>query len=190
MQTWKIATAVLAGCLVSAASTQAASYTHPGPFVTDGGVYSDITETSITDAVPLFGSPTIMPNNLLLFEMTNYNATANDNSSDVTHGTLEFTFESDPGEYIQTIILSESGTYSVVGDGSASAAGTLTIQYYDDVAGEFVILADPIQMSLFPETSFPVENESDGTWAGVALIDLQKHLVSRPHRSSLLWTTT
>ncbi len=178
MQTWKIATAVLAGCLVGAASTQAASISYPGTVVVQDGYYDNVVETSITDTLPLYGPPTAGAGNSLVYHFSSFSASASDSNSDITSGALEMTFDADPGQYIQSFSLTESGTYTISGTGEVTAGGTLTIRYYDDVAGEFVTLADPIEMSV----AFPMDTpDTNGTWEGFALIDLNALGIQTSH---------
>lgn len=176
IHTWRFRTAVIAGLMCAASGASAASLSHPGPFVVPDGVYDNVVETSITDTPPLYGPPAPGATNIMTFTMPGFTAEASDEASDITTGALEFTFDADPGKFIQTLSLFESGTYEVLGDASVSASGTLTLRYFDDPTQQFIILADPIHMVVdtggAPGATFPVNTPGSGTWLGSALIDL------------------
>jgi hypothetical protein len=172
--------AVLLGGSVCAS---AASLAHPGPIVVQDGVYDNIVETSITDPLPMYGPPSAGLGNVMTFPMPSFVASASDNTSDLTAGALEFTFDADPGLFIGTLSVFESGAYDIVGGnggaggGSVSAAGALTVRYFDDLTQQFITLADPIHMVISPggihnpALSFPVNGSGSGSWLGAALIN-------------------
>jgi hypothetical protein len=157
------------------ATASAASLAHPGPVVVQDGVYDNIVETSITDPLPMFGAPAAGPGNVMTFGLPAFTALASDNASDLAAGALEFTFDADPGLLIKTVSIFESGTYSLVGGGSVSASGTLTVRYFDDNTQQFVTLADPINTVVspggIPGGTFPVNGPGTGDWLGAALIN-------------------
>ncbi len=152
---------------------QAASLAHPGPVVVQDGVYDNIVETSITDPLPMYGAPWAGVGNAMVFGLPSFTATASDNASDLTAGALEFTFDADPGMFINTLSIFESGDYAIVGGGSVSASGALTVRYLDELTQQLVTLADPIHTVVNPGGgAFPVNGPGAGTWLGAALIDL------------------
>lgn len=184
---WRFGTVAAAAMLysVSAANVaSAASLAHPGPIVVQDGVYDNVVETSITDTPPLYGSPSAGIGNSMTFALPGFTASASNNNSDITAGALEFTFDANPGKFIQTLSLFETGTYQILGDASVSAAGTLTLRYFDDLEQAFVTLAEPIQMVInsgVPGTGFPVTDPGTGTWVGTALIDLNNLGIQTSH---------
>lgn len=166
-----------AGALGLSASAHAASLAHPGAVVVQDGFYDNVVETSITDPLPMYGAPSAGAGNVMEFPLPSFTATASDGASDLTSGAVEFTFEADPGKLIGTMSIFESGSYSVTEGGSVSAAGTLTVRYFDDLLQDFVLLADPIHMVVSPDgipapgEMFPVDGPGSGDWLGAALID-------------------
>jgi len=164
--------ALTAGLLVSVSAASAASLNHPGPVVTADGAYSAIVESSITDTPPLYGAPTPGPGNKLTFDMPGFTASATNSGSDITAGALEFTFDADPGQTIQSISLMETGLYDILGDADVTATGTLTVRYFDTLTQQIETLAEAIVMTTDPIGGFPVSTPGQGTWAGNALIDL------------------
>lgn len=167
-----------AAVLGMAGVAHAASLAHPGQVVVQDGYYDNIVETSITDDLPMYGSPSAGAGNTMIFPMPAFSASASNDSSDLSAGALEFTFDADPGQFIGTLSIFESGSYTITGDASVSAAGALTVRYFDDLTQQFVTLADPIHMVISPNgvpapwMSFPMDTPGSGDWLGAALIDL------------------
>ncbi len=168
---------IAVGVLGLSTLAHAASLPHPGAVVVQDGVYDNIVEISITDPLPLYGAPSAGAGNVMMFPLPSFTASASDDASDLTGGAVEFTFDADPGKLIGTMSIFESGSYSVSQGGAVSAAGTLTVRYFDELAQAFVLLADPIHMVVSPGgipapgDMFPVDGPGTGTWLGAALID-------------------
>ncbi len=175
----------LAGVLGAVGISQAASLAHPGQLLVQDGVYDNIVETSITDPLPMYGTPFASTGNAMVFPLPSFTATATSNASDLTSGALEFTFDADPGMIINTLSIFESGTFSIVGGGSVSASGALTVRYLDDLTQQLVTLADPIQFVAIPDAApggtFPIDGPAAGTWLGTALIDLETMGIQTSH---------
>lgn len=178
-KSWWIACMAAAWVGVGHAQTaSAASLAHPGPVVVQDGVYDNIVEISITDPLPMFGAPSAGLGNVMTFGLPAFIATASDNASDLAAGALEFTFDADPGLFINTLSIFESGAYDVAGGGGGSVlvSGALTVRYFDDLTQQFVTLAEPIHVVVspggVPGGAFPVDSPGAGTWLGAALIDL------------------
>ena len=176
-QASRIGSVLVAAILFSAAPAWAASQAYPGQVIVQDGAYDSIVETSITDAVPLYGPPSAGPGNSLVFAPSTYSALAIGDMSDITAGALEFTFTADPGMTIASISLYESGTLQIINAGGVAAAGALTVRYFDEQTQQFVTLSDPIHMAVDYNgalgMTFPIQTPGVGTWTGNALIDLQ-----------------
>jgi hypothetical protein len=114
------ALAVLASVLFAASSSHAASINY-GNFddVPPGVVmYLDVTESSGTDPVPLYGAPTAI-HNTLDFDPVGFASSSAGGGADVTDGQLNFTAMSVAGAAIKEIALFEGGDFSLVGFGTA-----------------------------------------------------------------------
>ena len=172
IHTRPIATAIMAGMTLVSSSAWATSLPYPGAVVVQDGAYDNIVETSITDTPPLYGAPSAGAGNELVFPMPGFSASAANSSSDITSGALELTFDADPGKRIDTISLSEAGSYNIVGDAGVTAAGTMTVRYFDELTQQLETIAAPILMMTDPVGGFPVEGAGAGTWQGSSLIDL------------------
>jgi PEP-CTERM motif-containing protein len=158
--------------LLGASLAHAASLPYPGPIVVQDGSYSNIVESSITDPPPLFGPPAAGAGNTLTFTMSAFTASASDDSADNTAGALDLTFDADPGTFIGSVSIFESGSFAVTGNGSVSIAGALTLRYLNEATQQIVTLGEPIHAVTTPLGSFPVAGTRSGNWVGVALIDL------------------
>lgn len=178
---WRIASLGVAGLLLGATPAWAASLAHPGPVVVQDGAYDNIVETSITDTLPLYGPPSVGPGNSITFNTTGFVASAVGDSADLTAGALELTFDADPGKYIRTLSLFETGAYEILGEGGVTAGGALTVRYLDEVTQQLVTLADPIHTTVPPGGDFPVTTAGSGTWFGSALIDFQALGIQTSH---------
>jgi hypothetical protein len=107
--------------LAGATRTAAAASINYGNFgpVPPGVTFLGVTESSGTDAVPLYGPPTPFSVGLD-FDPAAFLANAAAGSIDLTDGQLNFTVLSSPAFAIQQIILLEGGDYSLTGGGTAA----------------------------------------------------------------------
>ena len=121
---WILALAVAATIGTVGSTTHAASinYGDFGPdFPPAGTQYMNVTESSGTDGVPLFGAPTINLDTLD-FDPMGFVASAVDGHSDLTDGQLNFTITMLPGAGINSLFISESGDFSLFGSGTSTTA--------------------------------------------------------------------
>lgn len=128
--------------------------------------FIDISETSNTDPLPLFGEPTRMGNQLFFFP-TGFVSTSDNGDlgmTDETSSTLDVTIVADEGYYIQSITFSELGDYIVTGIGTdatfASVTGTMTAKPGNILANLEIVPAPPYY------------SPSSGAYQGYAVIDL------------------
>jgi hypothetical protein len=118
--TWLVAFAFL--CAAFAQSTCAATinYGNFGP-VAPGVTFQQVTESSGTDPVPMFGPPTPFVTGLN-FTPSNFVSSATGGSSDITDGQLNFTLAASPGQHIASVNLFEAGDYSLAGTGTTTTS--------------------------------------------------------------------
>ena len=109
------------GVALGAARPAAAASINYGNFgpVPPGVTFLQVTESSGTDAVPLYGPPTPFSVGLD-FDPVGFLANAAGGGIDLTDGQLNFTVMSSPAFAIDTISLFESGDYSLLGAGTAA----------------------------------------------------------------------
>lgn len=109
----------LVGMVVSSAA-QAASinYGNFGP-IPPGIAFLNVTETAVTDPVPLYGPPSLFPVGLD-FNPAGFLATSAGGGADLTDGQLNFTVAAGPNGNISGIGLFESGDYTLAGVGTAT----------------------------------------------------------------------
>ncbi|TWU00039.1 hypothetical protein Pla108_09820 [Botrimarina colliarenosi] len=81
-----------------------------------GGVvdYQDVTESSSTDAIPLYGVPEVDVNTLD-FDPLAFGSNASNGVLEITDGQLNFMFETLPGTGIRSLTVREGGDYTIVG---------------------------------------------------------------------------
>ncbi|MCC6680936.1 MAG: PEP-CTERM sorting domain-containing protein [Phycisphaeraceae bacterium] len=110
-------------------------------------VYQDVTESSGTDPVPLYGPPTLTQNTLD-FDPTTFVASSTNSINDITDGQLNFTLMAVPQAGISSFSISESGDYTLVGTGTAATevgAGLTVFVKILEVDG--VALPAPLSLS-------------------------------------------
>lgn len=92
--------------------------------------YLNITEGSITDPLPLFGSPSVIPpgSDVLTFNPTAFGAAATSivGGIDITDGTLSFVVTAHQGKTIDSLTISEAGGYSLIGPLTGSGAAQVS----------------------------------------------------------------
>lgn len=115
----------------------------------DGGVvlYTDVTESSATSAVPLYDAPDI-DINLLDFDPVGFGASAGgaNPSPFLVDGQLNFGFETLPGTGIDSFTFSEGGDYSFIGSPASVGFGIFAKITVTEVNG----------IALAPEDQFAV----------------------------------
>jgi hypothetical protein len=100
-----------------------------GDFIGNTAAYGGVTESSTTDSVPLFGSPTITADSLR-FAPTGFTASASDGSSDITNGQLNFDVEALTAAGIPGLTVSEFGDYTLAGTGSTATSVSVGISVF------------------------------------------------------------
>lgn len=174
-----IAVGVVMCSAIPAALAQTTNY---GNFAGATVVYTDVTEYSGTDPLPLFNAP-IIAGNTLDFNPT-FSSFA-ENGSDTTDGQLSFGIDSMSGNAIDELVLSEGGAYTMVGNGSAFVDVT-AVFYIDIYAVDFagpgtsplVSLTNSMTFSPNPDgTILHTPVFTQGQWSGGVSIDINDALV-------------
>jgi hypothetical protein len=150
---------------------QAQALTLHGDFAGGTVDFFGVTETSATDATPLYGAPSVFGNSLAFFPAS-FASSSSGGSSDVTEGTLTITITAKPGFFIDKISIIEFGDFSLSGIGTsstfASVSGALDITDLTFASGTYT---DPLAVS----PTMPVDlsgGPADGLFSGSAMIDL------------------
>ncbi len=139
----------------------------------DGGKVKALTESSVTDPLPLFGTPIVIGNSLS-FSTGPFAAAQAGVGADITAGQLSFVIQADPGLFIESISLDEIGDYLMLGSTAVvTAGGTLVATILDPLLGGFV--SDPITF----DQAFPLTGTGSGIWSGQALVDLSQFNATR-----------
>jgi len=110
--------AVLIALMASSAARAATISYGNSPVIPPGVTFIDVTESSGTDPVPLYGPPSYF-NTGVDFDPTSFVASATNGGADVTDGQLNFTLAGTVNgsqiTAIDELDLSESGDYTIVG---------------------------------------------------------------------------
>jgi hypothetical protein len=115
---WFAAAIVLGTSLffgLTTANAASINYGNFGPVPPAGTSFLQVTESSGTDPVPLYGPPAPFSTGLD-FDPTNFVATSSNGGADITDGQLNFTIMNGVG--ITDVSLFEAGDYSLVGLGT------------------------------------------------------------------------
>ena len=115
---WLLGAWVALAAAAVPASAATISYGDFGP-VPPGLSFLDVTESSGTDPVPLYGAPEVFATGLD-FDPIGFLATGSAGSQDVTDGQLNLTLSSDPSVGITSINLFEAGDFSLEGVGTSA----------------------------------------------------------------------
>ena len=188
-----LALAALAGLLL-AASGASASVINYGDFpgIGPGEVsFLQVTENSTTDPTPLYGAPTRVGNQLLFFpnSFTSYSANG---TADTTAGTLQMIIQAPQGLFLQTILVSELGDYSLLGAGtsgtSAGVSGLLTVT--DLTPGTHG--TDSAVLNILPAPPYALPDDTSGEFSGTELVDLSGKNITKVmiNLNNILQTTS
>lgn len=126
-----------------------------GNFNGDTVEYQQVTESSATDPVPLFGGPALSGDSLL-FSPVNFGISASGGSFDLMDGQLTTTIVALGLNRIEKIEFSERGDWTLLGTGTAnttaSVANTMFIRITQvDGPGAFVPVDATVQMTFTPD---------------------------------------
>lgn len=133
---------LLGAVLLATPATYGASINY-GNFIGTAVTYQSVTESSPTDAVPLFGTPTLI-GNTLDFNPT-FTSFATGGASDQTDGQLNFRITANPGFAIPTVMFSEAGDFTLTGAGTAATLASVSATFFIDIyAVDGVTLGAPL----------------------------------------------
>lgn len=119
-----LGTAVVAACLTVVSTANAAIITYAPPTIAGTNVtYPQVSESSNSGTLPLYGAPTISGNELLFTNM-NFVSTSVNASPAVSFvdGQVNFTLVANAGSTLQSVAISEFGDYNVSATPSNPAA--------------------------------------------------------------------
>ena len=144
-------------------------------------MYLQVTESSATDPIPpgRFGPPDLN-GNVLDFDPSEFVAVASGGDLDITDVQLNFTLMTVPQSGITSMVISETGDFTLIGGGTAltQVAAGLSVQV-DILAVDGISLVIPL--SVFVSTSFAADLASDGPvqvapWGNSLLVDFEAAL--------------
>ncbi|MEQ9453064.1 MAG: hypothetical protein RLN76_00550 [Phycisphaeraceae bacterium] len=107
-----------------------------GSFVGANVTYTDVTENSTTDPLPLFGAPTVV-GDTMSFSPNNYESFANAGvPADITDSQLSFTLSTNDNDTSLTMFeLTETGDYTLIGPPGSFAQAVISTPVFFDITG-------------------------------------------------------
>jgi hypothetical protein len=183
--------AALSLALATAATAAPINYGNFNDFGGGGVVeYTNVTESSASDPTPLYNAPDVTVN-LLDFDPLAFGASSTGGAPDLTDGQLNAGFNTLLGTGITTLLIQESGDFSLAGVGTAATSvvyglfAKVTIQQVDGVAvTPFTVIASASfnkNLLANPGTNQP--------WTAGLLLDLGPALVTNGYAGYSLGVT-
>lgn len=182
-----ISAAALGGMFVLAAPTLAAPINY-GTFIGATVQYVNVTENSGTDALPLFGAPSVIADSLDFNPVSFNSNSVGAGGIDITDGTLAMSIESLPGNFIDQILFDEAGDFTLAGFGGAGTYASVTANYIIEINEVDGASINPIQiqtaMAFGPSNgNWDLLNDGPGplvhdAWTGSLLVDITQALIA------------
>jgi hypothetical protein len=180
----------LGSALLSLFSSITSAATIPyGNFAGATVMYTNVTETSATDPVPLFGAPMVVGDDLSFFDpgaapaSLGFGAISAGGVGDVTDSFLSFGVMANPGFGVSSISFSEGGDYSMSALGVALAQVKASLTIFEiEVTHVDGAPITPFTLSSAPLPSVTYNLPGDpanGIWSLSDSFDLDAELTSR-----------
>lgn len=134
-----------------------------GTFVGTDVSFIGVTESSGTDAVPLYQAPTAV-GNALDFDPMTFVSFSVAGSADITDGQLNFFIQAHPGKGIDTVSVSELGDYTLIGSGGAGTSASVGQVFFIKVLEVDNVPLTAAQQSTLSFTANTVFSPSGGTF--------------------------
>lgn len=160
---------IVVGALAVAFAAGAQGSINYGNFNGTDVTFLNVTEDSITDALPLFGAPTPAGNSLLFFP-TAYASSSANGTADTTSGTLTMTLVAKPGTFLKKIKITELGDYALAGIGTAATSAQVSGLLTGTDLFNGNVYFDTLHVA--PKPKFTLPGDSTGPWNGVTEVDV------------------
>ncbi len=147
-----------------------------GDFAGTTVTFIGVTESSVTDDLPLFGEPTV-GGDTLSFGPDGFGSYSADGSVDITDGQLSMYIDAAPGEYIAQVYLEEAGDVTMLGLGSAAAWASVNAPVFlrvDEVDGNPIAGVSDITYMVFSPSGGDWTLADDGQPRGGSLMGLDE----------------
>ncbi len=136
----------IVGVVLTSVTALATTSINYGTFTGTSVSYHDVTESSGTDALPLFGAPTISVNTLD-FNPQGFSAYSTGGGVDLTDGQLNFVIKAGAGYAIPSLQFSEAGDFTLAGLGTGSTKVTVASAFFIDVLKVDGLAINPLSLS-------------------------------------------
>lgn len=149
--------------------------------------YLQITEDSVTDPTPLFGTPQVF-GDTLDFNPVGFGASSSGGGApDVTDGNLTFMIEAKPQHIVDRVTFSEAGDYTIFGTGGLGTQVTVSAPVFIDIVEVDGVGINPINLQLqmtFAPSNGDYDLFNDGAgfgviWNGSLDVDLTQVLIDQ-----------
>lgn len=179
----KVLTVLVVVSAMSSAAANAASINY-GSFAGTTLSFNNVEESSLTDAPPLFGTPSVS-GDAILFNPSSFGATSsNGGLPDITDGHLSMLLMANPGFGIDSIEISEAGDYTLIGAGGAGTMASVSAPVFLTITEVNFAAITPINMNgnlVFSPSggSYDLANDGPGVgviWTGSLNLDISGYL--------------
>jgi len=140
-------------------------------------LYTDVTESSGTDPVPLYGAPTVAVN-LMDFDPGSFTASSS-GGIDVTDGQLNYGMMGVPGAVLEGIEIVEGGDYTLLGGGSAAVTYGIAVRVTVLEIDGLAVAPFDIFKSDSDTLSLPGDSGVLQPWDFSLTLDLEQELIDR-----------
>jgi len=174
MNARSVVSAVAGVCLIAlAAPPTAAVVNYPDmPGVNPGEVdFLQLSESSVTDPEPLYGTP-VRAGNLLSFPLLSFQSASTGGAADTTSGQFQMRIRAAAGTFLDGITILEFGDYALTGTGSPATSATVngSVAVTDLDPGLSGII--PAVLTVAPPPPYALPADSAGSFSGLVQVDL------------------
>ncbi|MGL4513228.1 MAG: PEP-CTERM sorting domain-containing protein [Lacipirellulaceae bacterium] len=180
--------ALLVACSGSAAFAASINYGDVDDFAGGGIIeYTQVTESSVTDPVPLFSSPDVVVNRLD-FDPIGFGASSSGGAPSITDGQLNFGIDVAPGKGITSLTVIEGGDFTIAGLGTMATGinyGLFAKVTITEVSGVAVPAFDVVASTSF-NMNLVTNPGLSQPWGAGLLIDLGPAVAAAGYGTSVV----
>jgi len=142
------------------------------------GSFLSVTEDSMTDGTPLYGSPILLPDSLFFSPLT-FTSFASDGASDFTSGLLTMIVEAAPGLTISELVIDVTADTTLLGTGTNATFSAIETQVFveDLTPGVNPLISD--SLTYVPDVPYEVPTDGFVEINGSLVLDLSSTAISR-----------
>lgn len=145
-----------------------------GNFQAADCAFNNVIENSLTDPLPLFGSPAVS-GNTLVFIPANFNSSVAGDNLDITDSQLVVDIAANAGRNIYTVSLSEEGAYALIGSGTTDTFASVSAPVWLKIMNVNGVGINPITVQsdmIFTSAGLWAGGATSGSWQGNLVFDV------------------